>query len=615
MPFLVLTVEAALRQLDRRFDDAARTLGALALVHVPAGDAAGDPPGADRRRGARLGQGARRVRGDDHVRRQLPRAHADDAAGDLPRPGVRPVGGDRAQPGARSACRSPCSSGCASGGSGRDRSAIVDVGDARASASLGTLAARWRHRRAPGELVAVLGPNGSGKSTLLRCIAGLLPIDDGHIGRRRRHARRSARRHRSSRPSDARSAWSSRTTCCSPNLSALENVAFGLRAPASHGTRRGARAATWLERVGLADHAEHRPGQLSGGQAQRVALARALADDPRRAAARRAARRARRRHPRRRAPRPAPPPRLVRRDDRCSSPTTRSTPTPSPTGCVVLEGGAITQTGTLAEVTTQPRSPYVAELVGLNLVAGDAPRPHADDRRPAAPSSRPGAIGGRAGLRRRATAGGRPAPAPARRAAPATCGGSSSATSTSSHDRVRVRLDGGVPLVAEVTPAAVADLAVRAGRDDLGHRQGDRGSDVRALAKLVSRSSDPRAADHGVLPVWQAEPDRRHHFAVRHRVDGGTQLLRALSCTHWCYRMSSPHAPQAPVGLGAGQLRSGGRGCWVMRVCSRWWAAMTRGSSSHTVMSAAVRLRRRGSRLRPRFHQPAVALAGDSTVD
>ena len=63
-------------------EDAARTLGGVALVRVPPGHAAGDPPGADRRRGAGLGPGARRVRRHDHVRRQLPGHHADDAAGD-----------------------------------------------------------------------------------------------------------------------------------------------------------------------------------------------------------------------------------------------------------------------------------------------------------------------------------------------------------------------------------------------------------------------------------------------------------------------------------------------------------------------------------------------------
>jgi molybdate transport system ATP-binding protein len=66
-----------------------------------------------------------------------------------------------------------------------------------------------------------------------------------------------------------------------PNLSAIENVAFGLRAAGV--PRRDARvtAGEWLTRVGLADHADARPRQLSGGQAQRVALARALVGEPR----------------------------------------------------------------------------------------------------------------------------------------------------------------------------------------------------------------------------------------------------------------------------------------------------------------------------------------------
>src|SRR4029077_6220873 len=66
-----------------------------------------------------------------------------------------------------------------------------------------------------------------------------------------------------------------------PSLTAIENVAFGLRA---RGVPRGdarQRALTWLTRVGLDDHAQLRPGALSGGQAQRVALARALATEPR----------------------------------------------------------------------------------------------------------------------------------------------------------------------------------------------------------------------------------------------------------------------------------------------------------------------------------------------
>ena len=66
-----------------------------------------------------------------------------------------------------------------------------------------------------------------------------------------------------------------------PHLTALDNVAFGPRCRGMHKAAARADAADWLDRVGLTDHAGHRPRQLSGGQAQRVALARALAPRPR----------------------------------------------------------------------------------------------------------------------------------------------------------------------------------------------------------------------------------------------------------------------------------------------------------------------------------------------
>jgi putative spermidine/putrescine transport system ATP-binding protein len=66
-----------------------------------------------------------------------------------------------------------------------------------------------------------------------------------------------------------------------PNMSALENVAFGLRMRKQGPAERRRRAHEQLEMVGLSDHASHFPHQLSGGQQQRVALARALAIEPR----------------------------------------------------------------------------------------------------------------------------------------------------------------------------------------------------------------------------------------------------------------------------------------------------------------------------------------------
>ena len=96
MPFLVITVEAAFRQLDTRYEDAARTLGAsrwyvFRRVTLPA-----IRPGLDRRRRPRLGSRPRRVRCHDHVRRQLPRPHPDHAPRHLPDQRDQPRRSDRA---------------------------------------------------------------------------------------------------------------------------------------------------------------------------------------------------------------------------------------------------------------------------------------------------------------------------------------------------------------------------------------------------------------------------------------------------------------------------------------------------------------------------------------
>jgi putative spermidine/putrescine transport system ATP-binding protein len=66
-----------------------------------------------------------------------------------------------------------------------------------------------------------------------------------------------------------------------PNMSALDNVGFGLRMRKLRSGQRARRAGELLEMVGLTEHAKHYPYQLSGGQQQRIALARALAIEPR----------------------------------------------------------------------------------------------------------------------------------------------------------------------------------------------------------------------------------------------------------------------------------------------------------------------------------------------
>lgn len=310
----------------------------------------------------------------------------------------------------------------------------------------------------PGEVVALLGPNGAGKSTAFRCLAGLLSLDAGRIlldGVCIDDPATDVFVPPERRPV----AVMFQDYLLFPNLTAIENVAFGLRA---RGMSRGdarRHAREWLDRFNLADHGGLRPGALSGGQAQRVALARALASEPRLllldeplaaldVGARGDVRRDLRRH-------------LATFDG------VRLLVTHDPVDAyaladrvVILEAGRVVQRGTLADVTAAPRSRYIADLVGVNLFAGvavagtittagggrivaadplDGPafaviQPHAVALYPALPEGSPRNVW-------RLTV----------------------ADVDRQADRVRVQLAGDVPLVAEITPAALHALALRAG--------------------------------------------------------------------------------------------------------------------------------------------------------
>ncbi len=126
---------------------------------------------------------------------------------------------------------------------------------------------------APGELVALLGPSGCGKTTALRALAGLDEVDSGKVLVDGRDITRvSAHRRDMGMVFQAYSLF--------PNMTARENVAYGLRLRSIGGQERRRRAGELLDLVGLAIHADRYPDQLSGGQQQRVALARALAIRP-----------------------------------------------------------------------------------------------------------------------------------------------------------------------------------------------------------------------------------------------------------------------------------------------------------------------------------------------
>jgi len=133
---------------------------------------------------------------------------------------------------------------------------------------------------AEGEILAVTGPSGCGKSTLLHCLAGILRPDSGEVRYRDQalHLWGEAARSRLRRTEFGVLFQFGQLV---PELTAAENVALPLLL-AGTGRREARRSAfSWLERLGVADLVDSRPGAMSGGQQQRCAVARALVTEPR----------------------------------------------------------------------------------------------------------------------------------------------------------------------------------------------------------------------------------------------------------------------------------------------------------------------------------------------
>ena len=125
----------------------------------------------------------------------------------------------------------------------------------------------------PGELVALLGPSGCGKTTALRLLAGLDLADSGNVivdGKDLTNVPASQR--------DMGMVFQAYSLF--PNMTALENVAFGLKVRGVDKEKREKKAQELLDLVGLTTQANRYSHQMSGGQQQRVALARALAIEP-----------------------------------------------------------------------------------------------------------------------------------------------------------------------------------------------------------------------------------------------------------------------------------------------------------------------------------------------
>lgn len=310
---------------------------------------------------------------------------------------------------------------------------------------------------APGETVALLGPNGAGKSTALRAIAGLQPLTGGSIRIGDDVVDEPGRRIFVP-PENRRVGVVFQDYLLFPHMTVRQNVAFGPRSTGSDENL----VTHWLEALSITDLADRRPAQLSGGQAQRVALARALATDPHLLlmdeplaaldAATRMEVRGRLRH------------HLAEYEHG----TVIVTHDPLDAlvladRIIVMEDGRVTQEGPTAEVASRPRTDYLAALLGVTLIRG---------------SAREGVVtcsdGGELVVSDTHVAGDvvvlvRPQAISLHREPPEGSARNvwqTSVTSVDIHgDQVRVGLTGPAhpPLVAAVTPAAVAELGIAPG--------------------------------------------------------------------------------------------------------------------------------------------------------
>ncbi len=314
---------------------------------------------------------------------------------------------------------------------------------------------------APGETLAVLGPNGAGKTSLLHVISGLLPLVDGAVrldGRTLDDPRAGVW----VPPEDRGIGLVFQDLLLFPDLSVLDNVAFAPRAQGVSPRAARATAAEWLERLGLSSLRDAHVGRLSGGEAQRVALARALAAEPRAilldeplaaldADVRTQVRRQLRDHLLAHEG-----PRVLISHDPLDAAILADR-------VVVLERGEVTAQGSLSDLAARPRTTWGAQLAGTNLLPAMATANglvlesggHLTSAEPTElgrvlVAIRPGSIA----LHLHRPEG--------------SARNVWSATVTEVEgfaDRHRVRLDGAMSVVAEVTGAAVAELDLQPGRE------------------------------------------------------------------------------------------------------------------------------------------------------
>jgi molybdate transport system ATP-binding protein len=309
-----------------------------------------------------------------------------------------------------------------------------------------------------GETLAIVGPNGAGKSSLLAAIAGLLPIERGRIALGD-EVFDGGPGSPFAAPEHRRVGVVFQDLLLFAHRTVLDNVAYG---PRMRGVERGrarALAAEWLRRVGLHEYADALPHALSGGQAQRVALVRALAAEPRLLlldeplSAVDASARLELRRDLRVWLDGFVGPRLVVTHDAVDAFALADR-------IAVLEAGRVVQVGGVADICGRPRSRYVADLVGLNLfrgtLLGGVLNVHGGGALVVAAAGE-GEVVATVHPRAIALYRSRPDGTP-RNVWPAAIEAIEAAG-----DRVRVRLAGSPPLVAEVTPLAVSELKLGIG--------------------------------------------------------------------------------------------------------------------------------------------------------
>ena len=221
-----------------------------------------------------------------------------------------------------------------------------------------------------GKTVALLGPNGAGKSTAVAALAGLIPIDEGRVVLGNR-VLDDPGEGVFVPPEERGIGVVFQDYLLFRHLTVAENVAFGLRSQKKEKEAVDEKTSAWLERLDLTQLADTKARDLSGGQAQRVAVARALIIDPglllldEPMAALDATMRVELRRDLGDHLADYPGPRLLITHD------------PKEAFLLadeihVIEHGRITQVGGADDIRLRPRTRYIADLAGSNLLVGTA---------------------------------------------------------------------------------------------------------------------------------------------------------------------------------------------------------------------------------------------------